>query len=156
FFVEPAILRILAAHQSVELWLIGHLPPSRACEALGRRVRRIPLTPWHQWPDLLRDLDVNLAPLTAGSRFNEAKSAIKWLGAALVETPTVASPTEPFRDAITDSVNGLLAQSEDEWFAAIDGLLRDPLRRRRMGSRARRDVLLRWSPHLQAHRYLAV
>jgi hypothetical protein len=107
-------------------------------------------------PELLRDLDVNLAPLTAGNRFNEAKSAIKWLEAALTETPTVASPTEPFRDAIVDGVNGVLARTEDEWFAAIDGLLRDPFRRRRLGSRARRDALLRWSPHLQARRYLAV
>ncbi len=155
-FVEPAILRILAAHPSVELWLIGHLPATPACEALGPRVRRIPAAPWHQGPELLRDLDVNLAPLTPGSRFNEAKSAIKWLEAALTETPTVASPTEPFRDTIVDGVNGLLARTEDEWFAAIDGLLRDPLRRRRMGSRARRDALLRWSPHLQARRYLAL
>jgi glycosyltransferase involved in cell wall biosynthesis len=156
FFVERAILLILAAHPSVELWLIGHLPPTPACEALGARVRRIPPAPWHQVPELLRDLDVSLAPLTAGSRFNEAKSAIKWLEAALTETPTVASPTEPFRDAIVDGVNGLLARTEDEWFAAIDGLLRDPLWRRRLGSRARRDALLRWSPHIQARRYLAV
>jgi hypothetical protein len=112
--------------------------------------------PWHQVPELLRDLDVNLAPLTPGSRFNEAKSAIKWLEAALTETPTVASPTEPFRDALADGVNGLLARTEDDWFAAIDGLLRDPLRRRRMGSRARRDALLGWSPHLQARRYLGL
>ena len=156
FFVEPAILRILAAHPSVELWLLGHLPPSSACEALGERVRRIPPVPWFDLPGLLRDLDVNLAPLTPGSRFNEAKSAIKWLEAALTETCTVASPTGPFRDAIVDGVNGLLARSEDEWVAAIDGLLRDPLRRRRMGSHARRDALLRWSPHLQAQRYLSI
>jgi glycosyltransferase involved in cell wall biosynthesis len=155
-YVEPAILRILAAHPSVELWLVGHLPLTPACEALGSRLRRVPAVPWYEVPDLLRDLDVNLAPLTPGSRFNEAKSAIKWLEAALTETCTIASPTEPFRDAIVDGVNGLLARTEDEWFAAIDGLLRDSLRRRRMGSRARRDGLLRWSPHLQAHRYLSL
>jgi hypothetical protein len=156
FFVEPVILRVLAAHPSVELCLTGYLPPSPACEALGARVRRIPPVPWYQVPETLRDLDVNLAPLTPGSRFNEAKSAIKWLEAALTGTPTVASSTEPFREAIADGVNGVLARTVDDWFAAIDGLLRDPLRRRRMGSRARRDALLGWSPHLQARRYLGL
>ena len=55
---------------------------------------------------LLRDLDVNLAPLAPDSRFNEAKSAIKWLEAALVETPTIASPSGPFREAIEDGRTG--------------------------------------------------
>ena len=155
-YVEPAILRVLDAHPSAELWLVGHLPVTPACEALGSRVRRVPAVPWYEVPDVVRDLDVNLAPLTSGSRFNEAKSAIKWLEAALTETCTVASPTEPFRDAIVDGVNGVLASTEDEWFTAVDELLRDPLRRRRMGSRARRDGLLRWSPHLQAERYLSL
>jgi glycosyltransferase involved in cell wall biosynthesis len=155
-FVEPAILRILAAHPSAELWLVGHLPLTPACEALGARVHKVPPVAWHEVPEVVRDLDVNLAPLTPGSRFNEAKSAIKWLEAALTETCTVASPTEPFRHAVVDGVNGLLARTEDDWVAAIDGLLRDPLRRRRMGSRARRDALLRWSPHLQARRYLTI
>ena len=39
------------------------------------------MQPWRELPGLLRDLDVNLAPLELdlgeGGRFNEAKSAIK-------------------------------------------------------------------------------
>src|SRR5262249_5567024 len=155
-FVEPSILRILAANPSVELWLIGHIHVTPGRATFGERVRRIPLVSWHQLPELLRDLGGNLAPLAPGSRINEAKSAIKSLEAALPETPTVASHTAPFRDAIVDGVSGVLAGTEDEWFKAIDGLLRDPVRRRRMGSRARRDALLRWSPPLQARRYLAL
>ena len=64
------------------------------------RIRRLPLKPWHQLPAVLRDLDINLAPLEPGKTFNEAKSAIKWLEAALTRTPTVASPSLPFREAI--------------------------------------------------------
>ena len=87
-------------------------------------------------PKLLRDLDVNLAPLTPGSRFNEAKSAIKWLEAALAGTPTIASPTEPFREAIADGVNGVLVTTEQEWTDAIARLLIDVNERERLGSRA--------------------
>jgi hypothetical protein len=114
------------------------------------------MRPWAELPDVLRDVDVNLAPLEPGSVFNESKSAIKWLEAALTATPTVASPTEPFRDAITDGTNGVLASAPEEWERALDELLDDGDARARLGERARRDALLRWSPHVQGERYLAI
>ena len=98
---------------------------------------RLPFLPWHELPRLLRDLDVNLAPLAPGSRFNEAKSAIKWLEAALVETPTVASPTQPFREAIEHGVNGLLADGPDEWVERPRPLLLDDQPAPGIGRRAR-------------------
>jgi hypothetical protein len=138
------------------LWLVGLVAPSGALDPYAARVKRIGFTEWTALPGVLRDLDVNLAPLTPGSRFNEAKSAIKWLEAALVETPTVASPTEPFREAINSGVNGFLAATVDEWETAIVSLLADAPLRHRVGARARRDALLRWSPHLQAHVYAQI
>ncbi len=154
--IEPAVVEVMERHAGVELWLVGLVAPSTALDRFAGRVKRIGFTAWRALPRVLRDLDVNLAPLTPDSRFNEAKSAIKWLEAALVETPTVASPTEPFREAIDDARNGLLARSHDGWVAALDALLGDAALRRRLGTRARRDALLRWSPHLQAHRYLDI
>ena len=112
----------------------GRAVAGRAGHAVGRpsspfgdRVVRLPFLPWRELPGVLRDIDVNLAPLAPGSRFNEAKSAIKWLEAALVETPTVASPTEPFREAIAPAGvdDGLLAATPEEWVEAIDRLLVD-------------------------------
>ena len=154
--IEPAVAAVLRAHDDVELWLVGLVEPSAALEPFAARVKRIGFTAWTALPRVLRDLDVNLAPLAADSRFNEAKSAIKWLEAALVATPTVASPTEPFQEAIAHGRNGLLATTTDEWQAAIESLLTDTALRHRIGARARRDALLRWSPHLQAHEYLQI
>lgn len=158
--VEAAVLEVLARHPGSELWLVGHLQPTDAVAALGDRVKRLPLQDWRALPALIRDLDVNLAPLELdlgeGGRFNEAKSAIKHLEAALVEVPTVASPTQPYREAIEHGVNGMLAAGHDEWVAALDALLSDAAMRHRIGARARRDVLLQLSPHLQGRRYLAV
>lgn len=154
--VEPAVLEVMGRHPDVELWLGGHLNPSPAIAAVGDRVRRLPLLDWRELPGVLRDLDVNLAPLELQGRFNEAKSAIKWLEAALTETPTVATPTEPFREAIDHGVNGFLAADHDAWVAALDELVTDATTRARVGRRARRDALLRWSPHRQADRYLEI
>ena len=155
--VEPAVLEVLARHPDAELWLVGHLRPTPAVQVLGDRLHQLPLQDWRTLPELLRDLDVNLAPLELDlGRFNEAKSAIKYLEAALVATPTVATPTQPFREAVRHGVNGVLATTHDEWVAALDELLSDAALRARLGGRARRDVLLELSPHRQGLRYLAI
>jgi len=154
--IEPTVLAVLRRRPDVELWLGGHVSPSTALQDLGDQVRRIPMLPWTELPGVLRDLDVNLAPLEPGSIFNEAKSAIKWLEAALTATPTIASPTEPFREVIADERNGLLANTRDEWGRALEGLLDDVDARARVGERARRDALLGFSPHVQGARYLAI
>jgi len=152
--VEPAVLAVMTARPDVELWLGGHLRTTEALEAVADRVRRLPFVPWHELPATLRDVDVCLAPLTDGSRFNEGKSAIKWLESALVETPVVASPTQPFREAIDHGRTGLLAEDGTEWREGIAKLLDDVALRRRIGTQARREALLRWSPHLQGPAYL--
>lgn len=151
--IEPAVTEVLATRPDVEVWLGGHLTTGPALEPYADRVVRLPMLPWYELPDRLRQLDVNLAPLVLDSRFNEAKSAIKWLEAALVQTPTVASPTEPFREAVEDGRTGILAAGHDEWVEAITALLDDALLRRRMGALARREALLRWGPHTQGARY---
>ena len=158
--IELAVLEVLAQHPTAELWLVGHLNPTAAVDALGDRLVRLPLQDWRGLPALLRDLDVNLAPLELdlgeGGRFNEAKSAIKHLEAALVATPTIATPTQPFREAITPDVSGFLASTHEEWVKALDALLSSCALRARLGARARRDALLTLSPHLQGQRYLAI
>ncbi len=155
--IETAVVEVLAGHPDAELWLGGHLQPTDAVlTRLGARVKRLPFTAWDQLPELLRDLDVNLAPLQPGSRFNDAKSAIKWLEAALVGTPTIASPSAPFVDAIEAGRTGWLAADPAEWVAALSHALTDEPDRRAVGERAKRAALLRWSPPLQADRYLGI
>ncbi len=155
-FVEPAVLQIMREFPEIELWLGGPLETSPAMDAVADRTRRTPLVPWPELPRLLRDLDVNLAPLAPGSRFNEAKSSIKWLEAALVATPTVASPTEPFRTDIDHLRTGVLASDVQEWAVALRVLLADPARLHRIGHAARNHALLTYPPNLQGRRYLEI
>ena len=154
--IEPAVIEILERHPDVQLVLGGLLTTGPELERFASRIERAPFVPWLQLPPLLRSVDVNLAPLQLGLPFNDAKSAIKWLEAGLVATPTVASATEPFRDAIEHGVTGMLATSTESWVDAIDRLVGDQRLRASMGERARRAALLRWSPHLQGRRFLEV
>lgn len=155
-YVEPAVLEVLRRRPATELWLGGPVTPTSALDAFRSRVKRIDMKPWWELPWVLCDLDVNLAPLAPDSGFNEAKSAIKWLEAALVETATVASSTQPFREVISDGSNGRLADSPDAFESAILQLLDDEPARLRMARQARRDALLLGSPHVQGARYLDI
>jgi hypothetical protein len=151
--IEGVVAAVMADRADLELWLVGFVPPAPALERFGARVVRLPLLPWEDLPGVLRNLDVNLAPLVPGSRFNEAKSAIKWLEAALTVTPTIASPTEPFRDVVQHGRNGWLAETTDDWSEGLGRLVADHGLRTAIGTRARRDALLRFSPHVQGRRY---
>lgn len=152
-YVEPAIAEVLAARPTVELWIGGLLDHSDLLAPFKSRIRRLPLKPWHQLPGVLRDLDVNLAPLEPDKVFNEAKSAIKWLEAALTGTPTVASPSQPFREAITHGSTGLVALDLADWTGHLLALIDDETLRDGIGHAAREHALLTLSPARQGYRY---
>ena len=154
--VEPAVARIMEDFPELELWLIGLIEPTSALDHHSARIVRRPLVPWTELPGVLRDIDVNLAPLAPGWQFNRSKSAIKWLEAALVGTPTIASPTEPFREVIKHGHNGMLAETEKEWYSAIDLLVGDETTRKIFGNRSRREALLDLTPSIQGIRYLKI
>jgi len=154
--IEAAILNVLQRFPEIELWLVGNLTPSNVLKDFGSRVKRLPFRIWYELPGMLRDIDINLAPLVPGSRFNDAKSAIKWLETAVVGTPTIASPTQPFREVISHGVNGCLALAADEWQESLTRLLENSAARRLMGERARVDALSLFSPQAQGRRYVEI
>jgi glycosyltransferase involved in cell wall biosynthesis len=128
--LDPAAFPELAAHADQIEW--------RAA---------VPLT---DLPDELARFDINLAPLETGNPFCEAKSELKYFEAALVDVPTIASPTAPLAAAIVDGVTGLLAVDAAGWEAALRRLAEDAALRRRLAEAAYRDVLLRFGPEMRA------
>lgn len=145
--VAGVLAEFLAGHPEASLSLGGRLRLPAELEPLGERVERLPFVSWHRLPELLARLDVNLAPLVDGV-FEEAKSAIKWSEAALVDVPTIAAATEPFRAAVDSGRTGLLAASADEWRAALEQLAADGELRSGLGRAARRAAFEQGSPWL--------
>jgi len=150
--VEAAAEAVLTRRPEVELWLLGAVPAPTFEARFPGRVRRVPTRPFQELPRVMAELDVVLAPLEPGLEFSEAKSAIKWTEAALLGLPVIASPTEPFREAIDDGVTGFLAGPGD-WEAALDRVCGDPDLRRRVGLEARRAVYRAQGPAAQAARW---
>lgn len=73
-----------------------------------------PFVDWKKLPSLIAEVDINLAPLEQ-SIFNEAKSENKWVEAALVKVPTVASNVGAFQRMIVSGETGILCDTEEEW-----------------------------------------
>ena len=88
----------------------------------------------------LAKFHLQLAPLEMGNNFVSAKSATKFMQGGIVGVPTIASPTEPFAQAIESGINGFLASSAREWEAALEQLA-DPNKLSRIAKKAYESVL---------------
>lgn len=148
--VAPVLSEILDCHPEVEVRVVGHLDVDELRAGCVGRVRSLPFVPWRELPATLAAFDVNLAPLEVGRPFCEAKSEIKYIEAALVGVPTVASPTAAFAKAIRLGENGLLAANAEEWRARLTELIGSAELRRKVGAAARVEVLAHHSPQARA------
>ncbi|WFB37459.1 glycosyltransferase [Kiritimatiellota bacterium B12222] len=115
-------------------------------QALEHQIELRPFVSFDLMPYELARFDINLAPLEVGNLFCEAKSELKYFEAALVKVPTVASPTLPFKQSITSGKNGFLAETEAEWFDALDLLVKDEAARKSMGRQAYIHALWKFGP----------
>jgi len=138
---QDAVLWALETYPQVSLLVAGPLTLSDQFDRFGARVRREPLRPWQALPALYANISINLAPLERDNPFTEAKSSIKFLEAALLNVPTIASARSDFKRVVRDGENGLLADTPDTWRAALRRLIESPEERRQMGARAYDDVM---------------
>jgi len=138
-----AIARLFARTPEPRLVVIGHLD-ARIYPCLLPFTDRIewrPPVPLLEIFGHLARCDINLAPLELGNPFCDGKSAVRCLFAAAVGVPTVASPTQPLREAIVDGETGLLAADVAAWEDALGRLTADAGLRERLGQAARLHAL---------------
>jgi len=148
-----AVAQVLRAHPECRLTLfkapdgpVLFVEEFEALNGLEGQIEWRDMVPLARLPEEIARFDINLAPLEAGNPFCEAKSELKFFEAALVDTPTVASPTGPFVRAMRHGETGMLADGEEAWRAALEALVSDAGLRRRMAAQAKRDVLWRFGP----------
>ena len=87
----------------------------------------------------LEEFDVGLMPLT-DSDWNRGKCSAKALQCMALGMPVVVSPVGMNRDLVEPDVSGFLADSDDEWIAAMSRLAGSAELRQRLGANARRVV----------------
>ncbi len=152
--IRPALMKILQKHQNVGLLLAGELNASDTLNQYGKRIVKKRTTGWQDLPKLLIQADVNLAPLE-DTLFNRAKSEIKWIEAALVRVPTVASKVGAFEKMVEDDMTGLLCENtEDSWYEALACLVCDASKRKKIGENAYRFVMEHCTTEAVAQNYM--
>jgi len=141
---------MLETYPQAWLHISGHLELGPEFAPFHSRIRRAPYVDWRELPYLIARADVNLAPLERENPFCRAKSENKFVEAALVGVPTIASRIDAYECVIESGDNGFLASTTEEWKDALQALLDDPAERERLGVAARRTVYARYTPEQQA------
>lgn len=135
--VLPALTKVMEKYPQVQLHVVGELDLPEALQQYKARVVSHPFVDWKKLPSLIAEVDINLAPLEQ-SIFNEAKSENKWVEAALVKVPTVASNVGAFQRMIVSGETGILCDTEDEWVEQLSRLVEDKKERERIAENAYR------------------
>ena len=136
---EEALERVLRRHPRARLVFIGPVDPPARLLPLADRVDHVPYVDWRRLPFELARLDACIAPL-ADHPFNRCKSDIKWLEAALVGVPLIASPVGQLAESIRHGISGLLASDTTGWEDALGALLHDPALGARLAAAAGEEV----------------
>ena len=142
--VADALVQILQKYSHVKLYIHGilNLPPE--FENFAEQVIKVPFSNADKYYRSLSSYDINIAPLET-SIFNDAKSNIKFLEAAIFKTPTVASKAAEFIDVINHAENGFLADNTQEWLNALELLVLDANLRANIGKKAYEVALDQYS-----------
>lgn len=140
--IEPVVRKTLEKHPTAHFCFVHGAP------AFLKNIDRVEVVNQFaridRYPQFLasRSWDIALAPLVDNS-FNRAKSNLRWLEAAGLKVPCVASKVGHFAETIRQAEDGMLCDSEQDWLDSIDFLIHDENARRKMGKnanvRARKD-----------------
>lgn len=142
---EPGLIAAMTAEPEMELLIIGPLKLSDSFARFGARVQRRNELSYADYLAELASADIAIAPLEE-SLFNDCKSNIKFLEAAILSLPAICSPTDTYRRVIRSGENGLLARTPEEWKQALLTLAHDPDLRRSMAEKARATALDLYAP----------
>jgi glycosyltransferase involved in cell wall biosynthesis len=120
--------QIAQTHPDVTFVIAGHQPEAVAQYVPAYRIRRLPWLAPAEYPMLYAQIDIGCAAVT-DHPFNHCKTSIKiWEyclgGAVAVGTPTL------YGQAIDNGVDGLLAETPDEWLSALKRLVESKALRR--------------------------
>jgi tetratricopeptide (TPR) repeat protein/glycosyltransferase involved in cell wall biosynthesis len=147
--IEEPLLFVIENNPGTKLDIIGSLHPSQRfmsrARLLSGRINFMPIMDYEAYIQFISQADIAIAPLEANS-LNDAKSNIKFLEAALLKIPIIASDRQAFTSIIQNGVNGFCVATAAEWQEALSILVTQPETRRRLGLAAYVSALQHYHP----------
>jgi glycosyltransferase involved in cell wall biosynthesis len=153
--IARPLAAFLRKYPVTQLRLCGPVEIGRDFDHLQEQIVRVPFkTVADYWKELAAS-DVNLAPLTA-SIFNDAKSEIKWMEAAMLGVPSVVSSSAVYDEVVVQGVDGFVAADEQQFGNSLEALMADRSLGPRIGHAARDRVRRDYSLAAQGEALLAM
>ena len=139
--ITDALLEIMKKYPRVRLLLAGPLDTDSRLGEFKKRIDILPLVSRDKYYENVWKADINVYPLVKDDPFCESKSEIRFIEAGILKVPTVAIRNQTYSEAISDGVDGFLAETWEEWVEKISRLVEDENLRHKMGEKAREKVL---------------
>jgi glycosyltransferase involved in cell wall biosynthesis len=127
--IGEVLLKLLDSYPKLRVAVVGH-----DLKLAHDRYFHLAVTDFASLLHTAAAFDIGIAPL-ANSRFNSARSNVKVKEYAALGIPWLASPVAPYRGLGADQGGALVP--DGEWEGALRSLIEHPLRRARLGRRAR-------------------
>ena len=136
----PVLERLRKKHE-FELRVVGSDRPAPSIPGL-----RVTSDPWQLSREVedFRSIDIGIYPLV-DEEYSRGKSGFKAIQYMAVGVPFVMSPVGICATIGKPDATHLLANTESDWYDALDRLLESPALRREIGSRGRQHVLETYS-----------
>jgi glycosyltransferase involved in cell wall biosynthesis len=125
--VLPVLTKFLRNNPNITFELFGTIPMPEQLKEFGDRVTRAPkIDNYEEFMRYLASIewDIGICPLTP-INFNMMKSNNKWIEYSSVGAAVVASRGTVYDECCADGC-GVLVATEDEWYSALDRLVRYP------------------------------
>ena len=145
--LAPALDRLMAENKDVRFIGCGYVNAGALARRYPGRVEQVdPVTERDAYLSQMLSVDINLAVLQAGT-FNDCKSEIKWLEAAVFCVPSVVSDVEGYRETLKDGVHVVRVPPDaNAWYGALRKLVLNPKRRAAIGMAACEWALAQYTP----------
>lgn len=150
-----SLAKLMREQEAIRLVLVGYLDLQGPISEFSDRILKLPMQDYIGLQRIIGSAELNIVPLQDNT-FTNCKSELKYFEAAVVGTPTLASPTWAFSNSIRDGENGWLVRGH-EWYdkigSAIDILNKKPSDFFEIAALAREQARLNFSWESQ---YLSV
>ncbi len=134
----PALVELLRDSHDIELMVAGHAEPRAELRPFAHRMRTVGFSDYESYLREVAQCDLVLVPLVDNA-FNRCKSIVRYLDAALVEVPVVASAVGDY--SLIDNGKTGWAIQRNEWLPVLSKLVEDRKLREHVGKSARKFVL---------------
>jgi len=138
--IEQVLSEIMADYPHVQLLIGGYATVPEGLQTYKQRIKQFPFSGYAGYFNHLAQADICLVPLLH-DRFNDCKSAIRYLEAAVLGIPTIAANIGDFQNLIDSGENGFLAETSEQWEKALRELIMNKQLRTKFSKNSRQFVI---------------